>query len=367
MSKQSPLVFVLRCGGAGTRLWPVSRQARPKQFQQLFGEESLFERKVADITPLVKRWEDVFVTTAESYVPIVRRLAPKVPIKNIIAEPCRRNTGSGVALETVVIAKRYPKQDPIIVSLTVDDVFQDRRGFQRLLSNCIVFLRQNDPKAIVTIGCRVPPDPGLSYFAFAPRSLVSGQRFHEIRSWVEKPHGVALKRLHSRKDVAAHTGLYIWRASTVLGLLQKHHSPLWSRLERIQDAAGTPRLKAVLRREFPAFPNVSVEELLVKHAPRLVGAVADLHWRDTGKWFLVHELQQSHHGASVLRGNIVTVDTKNSYIYAPKKKIIGVLGVEDLVIVDTPDALLVCPKNRSADLKLLTDEIERRGWGKVLL
>lgn len=365
-ASSSPVAIVLRCGGSGTRLWPVSRASKPKQFQPILGEKSLFASKIEDIAPMVKDWRNVFVTTAASYVPMVRKIAPKIPRANIIAEPVRRNTGPGIALETAIIAKRYAGQDPIIITLTVDDVFRDRAAFRKLLETCAHVLQHRQPQAVVTIGCSVPLDTGLSYIVFEPKSMVQGQRFHRVQQWIEKPNRPRLKRLLKKNNIVAHTGLYAWRASTVLQLVEQHHPRDWANLQLIQQSFGTSRFATVLRKVYPKFNSVSVEEFLTKFAPEIVVSVADLHWRDTGKWFMVHDVRRAHEGANVLDGEIIALDTTDSLVYAPKGKIVAVLGVHDLIVVDTGDALLVCSKERSADVKQITDELTRRGLGGIL-
>ena len=340
----------------------MSRHSRPKQFQPILGNESLFESKLDEIRPLVKSWNDIYISTAADYVPIVRRLAPQIPSRNIIAEPTRRNTGPGIALETAVIAKRYAPWDPVILSLTVDDVMLKRALFCRVLAASAKYLQHTDPEAIVTVGCPVDGmDGGLSY-------LVLGQDMHrgsaytlsEVSEWIEKPDHVRLRKLLKRSNIAAHTGLYCWRASTVLRIIQEQHPEVMKKLVRITETLDTPRFTSTLSRIFPSFPSTSVEDFVTKHADSVVAAVADLHWRDTGKWFLVHELRRSHPGANVTEGKVIAIDTRDSIIYAPAGKVVATVGLENIVVIDTGDALLVCSKNQSGDVKHIVAELERQ-------
>ncbi len=361
--------IVIRCGGAGTRLWPMSRRKSPKHFQAILGDTTLFESKLDEVRPLIKSWNDVYISTVREYVPMVRRFAPRIRRDHIIAEPVRRNTGPGIALETTVIAAQQPRgTDPIIATLTVDDVMHNSRLFCQLLRRADALIRHREPSSVITIGC--PPDgadTGLSYLVLGPRVAEgNGHAFHEVAQWVEKPSSRKLSHLLQRTSVAAHTGLYVWRASTVLGIVEAHEPEMFAGLQRIRSAVGTPRLARTLEREFPKFRSASVEEVVAKRASRIIAAVADLKWHDTGKWFLIQELRRTHPNANVIKGSVYEVDTEDSLIYAPRKKFIATIGVKSMIIVDTGDALLVCPKERSADVKKIVEHLERARIRRLL-
>lgn len=353
--------IVIRCGGAGTRLWPMSRERLPKQFQPLLGQESLLAAKLRAVRPLLGSWNDLYVSTHERYVPIVRRLVPRLRRDHIIAEPVRRNTGPAIALETAVIAAHANGDDPVIASLTVDDVMRNIDRFRQLLRRAAQYVDRVDPAAVLTIGSPpAAPDPGLSYLVLGSTvERHAGSTFRRVRRWVEKPNVGQLHRLLRRGQVAAHTGLYVWRASTLLNLLAAHHPHLVRRLDRIRRVIGHRNERAVVRREFRHFPAVSIEELVARRAPTIVAGVADLGWSDTGKWFLVQELRRDRPGANVVRGDVVALDTTDSLIYAPPRKLVATVGLRGFVVVDTGDALLVCPKDRSGDVKAIVEHLQR--------
>lgn len=362
------MIVVIRSGGSGTRLWPLSRERRPKQFQRLLGKRSLLERKLEEVRPLLSSWRDLYVSTNEQFVPLIRRLVPRLPINHIIAEPERRNTGPAVALETAMIKAHHPASDPIIASLSVDDVMPQAALFRKLLQASARYLEQRDPFSVVTIGCPVTaPDPGFSYLVLG--RTVERRREYALRAvkrWIEKPSRPRLTRLLRSSNVVAHTGLYVWRASTVLDLFEQFHPHLFVRLQRIQRAVSTRRLRRTVQREFKHFPVESVESLIVRRATRTVAAVADLGWKDTGKWFLIQELRRQWPGANVIDGTVVTLDTKDSLVWLPAGKVGVTIGLKGMVIVDTGDALLVCPKDRSEEVKRAVERLRQLGWNRVL-
>lgn len=359
---------VIRCGGSGTRLWPLSRERRPKQFQPLLGQRSLFVMKLADVRPLLRSWNDLYVSTVRQYVPFVRQLAPRVKADHIIAEPIRRNTGPAIALETAVIAAHQRAgSDPVIASLTVDDVFKDSGRLRQVVRRAARFVETVEPSAVVTIGAPVSrPDSGVSY-------LVLGRVLERtptvtvgvVTRWIEKPSGPRLSRLVHQPKVAVHTGQYVWRASTVLHTIQAHDRALAGRLSKIQAAIGTRRYATVLARAFRQTRAASVEELVTRRAQRVVGIVAEMGWSDTGKWFLIQELRRQSPRANVIDGTAITLETEDSLVRLPTGKVGVMIGLKGMVVVDTGDALLVCSKDRSEVVKRAVERIRQLGWNRV--
>lgn len=359
--------IVIRAGGSGTRLWPISRQKKPKHFLPLLGSRSLLEEKVDELRPLLRRWSDLYISVSRPFVPLVRKLVPHLPEKNIIAEPCGRNTGPAIALETAVIeAALRGKDDPVIASLTVDDVFSEAGRFRDTLRSAEKFLKRH-PLWIVAIASSVrKPDPGLSYIEVGRTMTRSGgQKFARSKRWIEKPTGGRLTRLFKNPSVFAHTGLYVWKASTILSLFEKHAPNVYALSRSIQKYYGTSAYQKKLEKYFEAMPSVSIEETVARKAKNIAVAAGDFGWSDTGKWYLVKDLiSEGKH--NVTRGRVVAVDSEDSLIYCPRGKVAGVVGIRGLIIVDTGDALLVCPKDRSGDVKVLVDRLKEHKLNRYL-
>ncbi len=359
--------IVIRAGGSGTRLWPISRQKKPKHFLPLLGSRSLMEEKVDELRPLLNRWSDLYISVSRPFVPLVRKLVPRLPEKNIIAEPCGRNTGPAIALETAIIeAAARGKDDPVIASLTVDDVFSEAGRFRDALRASEKFL-QHHPLWIVAIASSVKkPDPGLSYIERGrTMTRYGGQAFSRSLRWIEKPSGVQLTRLFKNPNVYAHTGLYVWKASTILSLFEKHEPNVYALSRRIQQYYGRAAFTRRLQQYFTAMPSLTIEEAVARKAKNIAVAAGDFGWSDTGKWYLVKDLI-SEGKNNVTRGRVVTVGTEDSLIYSPRGKVAGIVGVRGLIVVDTGDALLVCPKDRSGDVKTLVDRLKEYKLNRYL-
>lgn len=358
--------IVIRAGGSGTRLWPLSRSRSPKQFLPVLGKHSLLEEKLEELKPLISNWSDVYISVAAAHVRTARRLAPKIPKRNIIAEPVGRNTGPAIALESAVIAASSRNEDPVIASLTVDDVFHDAPAFRKALRAAEGFLH-TQPSWIVTIASKVHvPDPGLSYINVGgTMGAFFGQPINRVRKWVEKPSATVLKRLLSNPHTYAHTGLYVWKASTILGLFEAYQPEMMGPIKNIRASYGTAGFAALLRREYAKLPSMSIEEAVTRNTKQIAVACGAFGWSDTGKWFLIKDILRRGDG-NVTQGTVLTHDTHDSLIYGPSGKMIGVVGMRGVIVVDTPDGLLVCPKDRSGDVKHLIELMRKAGKRQYL-
>lgn len=359
--------IVIRAGGSGTRLWPLSRQREPKQFLPLLGHASLLEEKIRELRPLIRRWSDVYISASEIFVSRVKKLAPLVPTRNIIAEPVGRNTGPAIALESAVIeAALRGREDPIVASLTVDDVFRRAGAFRSALRAAERFLRSH-PLWSVALAAKPPvPDPGLSYITLG-RTLARSGPYAVTRCarWVEKPSQRQLARLVLQPRVFAHTGLYIWKASTLLSNIERFQPSIADVIRSIQRSYGRRTFASTLRRLYPTLPSMSIEEAVARHLERLAILADDFGWSDTGKWHLVKLLLGSEK-QNVTRGRVVSVDDEDCLLYAAPGKVLGTIGLRGMIVVDTPDALLICPQDRSSDMKALLERLKERGFTFVL-
>lgn len=356
--------IVIRAGGSGTRLWPLSRQNHPKQFIPLLDSRSLLQRKFDEVRPLLRSIDDLYVSVGVPFVKTVRRILPRLPQANIIAEPCGRNTGPAIGLESVYIKARLrPGQDPVIASLTVDDVFKSVDRFRSTLRAAERLLLKK-PELTLTIASKVSqPDSGLSYIQVGRRLNPgqSGPAFFIAQRWAEKPQARQLKRIMKNRQYYAHTGLYLWRASTILNHFKTYQSSIFQRLQKIGASVGSLRYQSVLKREFAAVPSASIEELVARHISPIGVGAGDFGWSDTGKWHLIHELLPKDEQNNALRGRIVNLSTENSLILSGGGRLVATLGLENIAVIDTQDAVLVMPKDRSGEVKRIVDELKRRG------
>ncbi|MFH0853523.1 MAG: sugar phosphate nucleotidyltransferase [bacterium] len=360
--------IVIRAGGCGTRLWPLSRSKSPKQFLPLLGKKSLLQSKYEEIEPLLKSPKDLFVSVPPGFIPVVKKQLPKVLKENIIVEPVGKNTGPAIGLESVIIQSRTkPDEDPVIASLTVDDVFGEVGRFRTLLKASEQFLKKKPFYALAIASSVQRPDQGLSYIELGQHiGRDRGQNFHIAKRWVEKPKAAMLKRIMKNPKFQAHTGQYIWKASTILSYFEMYQPFIYARLGKIANAVGTNKFLSVLKREYHALPPMSIEEAVTRFIPKMGAVAGRLGWSDTGKWYLIYELLPHDAQNNVVRGKALTHHTKRTLVFASKDRLISVLGLRDMIIVDTGDAILVAHQSFSSEVKEIVQMLKKKNLEELL-
>jgi len=347
------MIVVIRAGGSGTRVWPISRARKPKQFLPLLGNTTLLRQKFELLRPAVSSTRDIFVSVAEPFLRTARAILPELARQQFILEPVSRNTGPAIALESLVIAGRR-SGDPVIASVTADDVYRNQPAYRRSLLAAEAFLQRRSD-FIVTVGSKSQrKDSGISYIQ-PGRSLgrFRGQTVRRVAAFVEKPHGRTLNRLFVQPGVTGHTGEYVWRLSTILDAFVRDQA-WFSRLAALP-APTSQAFQTKLRRAYRSLPSMSIETAVTAQAKNIAVVGGDLGWSDTGKWNLIYDLLAKAPDANVFFGDIHAVATRGSLVMAPRGKAVGLIGLEDYIVIDTPDALLVCPREHAPDVKQVVD------------
>ncbi len=351
--------IVIRAGGSGTRLWPVSRKNNPKQFQALSGKNSLIRDTVNRVKPLFKKSGDLFISVNRGMANRLKKEVIKLPNKNIILEPAGRNTGPAICLESCILARRFG-EDVIVASLPSDDYISNAASFCKMLLAAEKFLKKN-PEYIVTPGAKPTfPDTGYSYIkAGARMEARRGGNIFKVGGWIEKPALAQCKKLIKSGRYFAHMGMYLWKLKTVLDLFRKFQPKIYEVCKK-SAAGGNPK-------DYSKLEKISIESAVTNHAPKIAVAVSEKFiWSDLGKWQIVAKMMPGDKKGNVVKGNAAFLDTKNCLVYGPKNKLVATFGINDLVIILAEDALLVCPKDRAGEIKKIVDELEKKGLKKYL-
>ncbi|MFA5413087.1 MAG: sugar phosphate nucleotidyltransferase [Patescibacteria group bacterium] len=351
--------IVIRAGGSGTRLWPSSRENNPKQFQALVGENTLIRDTVNRVKPLLKNKEDFFISVNRKMAVRLKREIKELPTKNIILEPAGRNTGPAICLECCVLARRFG-EEAIIASLPSDDYISDAAAFREMLAAAENFLKKY-PGYIVTPGAKPnSPDTGYSYIKIGEK--LDGSRktkIFEVGGWIEKPELNRCKNLIKSGKYFYHAGMYIWKLKTVLDLFRKFQPKMYSACQKLA-AGGSGESYAKLEK-------ISIESAITNKASKIAVAVSEKFiWSDLGKWQIISKMIPGDKNGNVTKGENILIDTKNCLVYGPKDKLVAAVGLKDIVVVLTEDALLVCPKDRAGEVKKIVDELGKRGLKKYL-
>ena len=343
---------LIMAGGRGERFWPRSRVNLPKQFLSLTGDgKTMIQLTVERILPLVDI-KDVYIATNRSYKKLVREQLAELPEENILCEPVGRNTAPCIGLGAVHIAKKY--DDAVMYVLPSDHLITHPQIFRRTLTDAAEVATAGDN--LVTIGITpVYPETGYGYIKFRPEETLG--RAFAVERFVEKPDLETARKYVSTQQYLWNSGMFIWRVSTILKNLKEHMPETYAGLERIGAAIGTPEQDTVLEKEFQTFKSESIDYGIMEKAKGIYILAGSFGWDDVGSWLAIERFRERNEFKNVIDGNVITVDTRNTIIQGGKK-LIAAVGLEDLVIIDTDDALLVCDKNSTGDIKKVIENLK---------
>ena len=356
----SHVYAVIMAGGSGTRFWPLSRRRRPKQLLELFGRGTLLEQTVARIRRLVPP-ERIYIFTNELVRDEVLRRTPQIPKEQIVAEPAARNTAPCIGLAAHEILRR--DREGILVVLPSDHVIGKPGAFrQALRAACSMASGEG---ITVLVGLRpTQPHTGYGYVRLGPRERALGKQVFRVEQFTEKPSLSKAKEYLASGRYLWNGGIFIWRASTIIRHLETYQPKMARGLARISEAGGAASL-AALRRLYPRLEKISVDYALLEKIPDVFAVAGNLDWSDVGSWSVAYQLNSRDGDGNVRPKRSLCLDSHGNMIISPNKLVVAV-GVQNLVIVETDDALLVSALDHSQDVGKAVQEMERRGLEEVL-
>lgn len=351
------LYALILAGGQGTRLWPKSRRRRPKQMLEIASENTMLQETFNRINPLIPA-ERVFVITTETYAHLVREQVPAIPEGNVLVEPAGRGTAPCIGLSALYLKRVDP--DSIMASLNADHVIRDAAGFCRALTAAAQVARRGH---LVTLGIR-PDWPHTGYGYIQQGELldtVDGFPVYQVAHFKEKPDLATAQQFLESGDHLWNSGIFVWKTSTILEAMERYLPDLSGRLRLMENAIGTPEESRVLREAWEHVDTVSVDVGVLEKADDVAVIPIQVGWSDVGSWATLLEiLPADGDGNVVVSGEHVGIDTKGSLVHGGKR-LVATIGLQDMIIVDTDDVLLVCPRDRAQDVKAVLDELQRRG------
>ncbi len=349
------LKVVIRAGGIGTRLWPLSRKGRPKQFQALAGRGTMLQDTFSRIAPVVGP-EDVWVSTGPGMVGLVREQLPVLPEGHLIVEPALRNTGPAVALECALLEARWP--GCTVASLGSDHHVGRPDDFRRLLS-AAAQAAEDHPEYLYLLGVRpTRPETGYGYVGKGEELCRVGEDVvWRVAEFTEKPDLERARQYTESGRYLWNANMFVWKARTVLDLFARHAPEIYGRLQLIAEAAVSVGWQAAVDREYPAMPSIAVDHAIIEPAAHVATLEGDLNWGDVGSWAALADVLEADEEGHLLSGRVVAVDGRNLIVRGPAEKLIALVGVEDLVVVDTGDALLVCRRDQAQRVREIVDRL----------
>jgi len=358
---------VVMAGGIGKRLWPLSREKRPKQVLKLLDGQTLLRRCFMRLSPIFDR-RNIIVLTNAGYVEIVRDNLPELPYENIVAEPAVRDTAGAIGLAATVLAKYNPNATMAI--LTADQIIEPAELLQQAIKDALAFIN-NNPDAMITFGIQPSfPDTQLGYIkcAAAHQYPDCRNKLYSVEAFSEKPDENTAKEYLKSGQYLWNSGMFVWKAKTILANLEKFLPESTEPLRKIQVAWAGPNQKKALDEWFVKLPKISIDFAVMEKAENVYAIKLDCRWLDMGSLAALADFISSDKDHNiVVAGKSELLDCKNDIIVTEDNNhLIAAIGLENIVVAHSPDATLVCPINQAHRLKELLELIRQHGGEEFL-
>ncbi len=349
---------VIMAGGGGTRFWPLSRTACPKQLLNLTGKDVMVN-ETADRLLSVCEKNDLFVVTNRVQAPKIKELSAHViPMQNVLEEPAMRNTSACIGFSAVKIFKE--RGDGVMIVSPSDAYIKNTEEFSRVLKLAVKTANESDK--IVTIGITPTyPATGYGYINFTE----SDSEVKTVTRFVEKPDRETAERYLKEGGYVWNGGIFVFKVSVILKEFQKFLPDVYADLMKISDSIGTTDENKVIEEVYPVIRSISVDYGIMEKTDGIKVIPAEFGWSDVGSLDALEILHQADQDGNVKIGDVITVDSNNVIAYSSKRTV-AVLGMQDVIVVETPDAILVCPKSKAQDVKKVVDEIKKSNKESLL-
>lgn len=352
---------IIMAGGVGARFWPYGTSKLPKQFLPISGSSDTMlqqtVKRLKDTVPL----DRVYIITNQQYTGEVKKQIPKIPTGNIIGEPVGRNTAPCIGLAAIIL-RQFEEQAKMLV-LPADHTIENIDEFTKVVNAGLNFIEGND--SIVTLGI-VPthPETGYGYIQFiedayfnVPENNVD---IYKVKTFAEKPTLDVAKIFLESGDFLWNSGMFIFRADSMLDQMQKLLPDLYHALQKIEKTIHGRHYQKTLEQVFAEIKGISIDYGIMEKAKNVYVIKAKFEWSDLGSWDEVYRLKRKDKNSNVTIGDTFVKDSKNNLIMS-SKGFVGVVGVEDLIIINTKEGLLICKRGRSQEVKDVVDYLKRKG------
>jgi mannose-1-phosphate guanylyltransferase len=353
------LFVVIMAGGVGSRFWPRSKQKKPKQLIKIFGENSMIQDTVDRLNGLVKK-ENIFVITNQAQKESVIEQLSDISSENIIAEPFGKNTAACIGLASILIHKKC--KDAVTIILPADHLIKDPAGFRETIKKAANFAFSSD--SLVTIGIKpTRPETGYGYIQFIDDQVADS--IYKVQTFAEKPNLSTAKRFVEAGDFLWNSGMFIWKTESILKEISIHLPELYEGLLIIDKAIDTESFNEVLTNVYGQLINVSIDYGIMEKSSKVFLTKGDFSWSDVGSWEEVYQLSEKNNERNAQIGDVYTENTTESYIFSPRK-FTAVVGLENVIVIDTKDALLICNRENAQDVKHVVDYLKMNNKDDLL-
>jgi mannose-1-phosphate guanylyltransferase len=354
------LYVVLMAGGVGTRFWPYSRNARPKQFLDVLGiGRTLLQASYDRILPLCPK-ENIFIVTSEEHVAITHEQIPDLDISQILSEPMRKNTAPCLALASLKIAKLNP--DAVMVVSPADHLITNEAEFQQTIMKC--FDKAKDDDKLITLGIKpTRPETGYGYIQY----IETKHALKKVKTFTEKPELALAKTFLESGEFVWNAGIFVWRVSAILAAFQKHLPEMMEVFEEAASRFGTAEEKDALQTAYLQTKSISIDYGIMEKADNVYVWLSTFPWSDLGSWNSLHDnsLRDEHNNA--VDAESLIYETRNSVIKGPKDKLIVVQGLNGYLVGAFDNVVIVCEKEKEELFRRLVSDLKSRPNGNDYL
>jgi mannose-1-phosphate guanylyltransferase len=346
---------IIMAGGRGTRFWPRSREKKPKHLLDIISARTIIQETVDRVKPLIAP-QNILVVTGKKHARELIKQLPEIPQKNIIIEPEGKNTAPCVGLAALYIQKKV--SDDVMVVLPSDHAITDSSKYLEVITAAAQFAAKEN--TLVTIGIKPSSvQTGFGYIEYGDSfQHIGKEEVFRVKSIREKPDFTQAQTFVQSGNFYWNSGMFIWKASIILDEISRCLPDLYSGLMKIKKVLGTSREAATIRSVYKKLASISIDYGVMEKADNVFMLRGDFGWSDVGSWDALWEiLAKDDQGNAVTGSNVIFEDTEGSLVYSPQK-LVAIVGAKDLIVVETKDALLICKKGRSQDVKKVVETLE---------
>jgi len=353
---------VIMAGGSGTRFWPESRKTTPKQFLRLAGPRSMIQGTFDRSTPWISP-DNVWVVTNAVQAAETARQLPEIPTANILVEPCARNTAPCIGLAAIQLLARDP--DAVMLVMPADHVIRPDEVFRQAAESAAAVIA-DDPQKLVLFG--IPPNYPATGFGYIERgdALLGSDGAYHVSSFREKPDRDTAQQYLDSGRFYWNCGIFVWRAQRILDALQTHEPGMHARLTQLAEAIGSDAWQSSLESEFPAMNSISIDYAVLERESGICVLEAPYEWDDVGSWHALPRLLGQDDDGNTITGKHCGVETTGCIIRGSDNHMVATLGLEDVIIVHTPDATLVAKTDDENAIKQLVEKLKEQGHDGLL-
>ena len=351
------MIALIMAGGIGTRFWPLSRKTNPKQFLNIISEDSMIQMTVKRLHPKIKI-DDIYIVTAGSQAELTKKHLPCLPEENIIIEPFGMNTAPCIALSAQYLSRKYNKTEKMIV-LPADHLIALNDEF---LASLEIGENAADKNYLVTFGIK-PKYPAIGYGYIEAGEKIDEQNFSVVQ-FKEKPDIKTAEQFLSYGNFFWNSGMFMWKIETILDAYKEYLPKVAQILENIDTKWEEDGLKADISSEYALMPKIPVDIGIMEQAEKRVVIPVDYGWSDVGSWKALYDISDKDKNNNVINCEYEMIDSNNNYINS--KKFITLIGINDLIVVESDDALLIAKKDRSEEVKNIVEKLKKKGKEELL-